>query len=157
MADGREAEHKSTLEVFVSYAKEDLSLVREIVEELKKPFGYALRFFIDDRSIDDGDDWRDKINDALDRADILLIVSTGHRRESHSFTGYEVGWFSNSKKFAPTRGSSNVRSFRSLSETGCPARSPIFRASWCRRRTCLIWRSNPAIYRLKGNSRRSPP
>lgn len=104
MADGREAEHKSTLEVFVSYAKEDLSLVREIVEELKKPFGYALRFFIDDRSIDDGDDWRDKINDALDRADILLIVSTGHRRESHSFTGYEVGWFSNSKKIRPNSG-----------------------------------------------------
>jgi len=105
MADGQEAaEHKSTLEVFVSYAKEDLSLVREIVEELKKPFGYALRFFIDDRSIDDGDDWRNKINDALDRADILLIVSTGHRRESHSFTGYEVGWFSNSKKNRPNSG-----------------------------------------------------
>lgn len=104
MADKREAEHKSTLEVFVSYAKEDLSLVREIVEELKKPFGYALRFFIDDRSIDNGDDWRNKIHDALDRADILLIVSTGHRRESHSFTGYEVGWFSNSKKIRPNSG-----------------------------------------------------
>ena len=105
MADEQEtAERKSSLEVFVSYAKEDLSLVREIVEELKKPFGYPLHFFIDDKSIDDGDDWRNKINDALDRADILLIISTGQRRESHSFTGYEVGWFSNSKKIRPTSG-----------------------------------------------------
>jgi hypothetical protein len=97
-------EKKSTLEVFVSYAREDLSLVREIADELKRPFGYPLHFFIDDRSIEDGDEWRNKINDALDRADILLIVSTGQRKESHSFTGYEVGWFSNSKKIRPTSG-----------------------------------------------------
>ena len=99
-ADGE----KSTLEVFVSYAREDLSLVREIAKELKTPFGYPLQFFIDERSIEDGDEWRNRINDALDRADILLIVSTGQRRESHSFTGYEVGWFSNSKRIRPTSG-----------------------------------------------------
>jgi hypothetical protein len=95
-------EQKSKIEVFVSYAKEDRQLVLEIAEALKKPFSpFQLHFFIDDRSIEEGDEWRDKINDALDAADILLIVATGQKKESHSFTGYEIGYFSKSVKARP--------------------------------------------------------
>jgi hypothetical protein len=97
-------EQKSKIEIFVSYAKEDLPLVREIAEELKKPFGLGLRFFIDERSIAEGDEWRAKINDALDGADMLFIVSTGQKRDSHSFTGYEIGYFSKSIRERPKTG-----------------------------------------------------
>jgi hypothetical protein len=97
-------EQKSKIEIFVSYAREDLPLVREIAEELKKPFGLGLHFFIDDRSTEYGDEWRDKINDALDGADMLFIVSTGQKRDSHSFTGYEIGYFSKSIRERPKAG-----------------------------------------------------
>ena len=97
-------EQKTKIEIFVSYAREDLPLVREIAEELKKPFGLGLRFFIDDRSIESGDEWRDKINDALDGADMLFIISTGRKRDSHSFTGYEIGYFSKSIRDRPKAG-----------------------------------------------------
>jgi hypothetical protein len=96
-----EAPRKTKLEVFISYAKEDASLVRDITDELKRPFSYLLNFFVDNRSIEDGDEWRKTINDRLESADILLIVSTGHKRESHDFPGFELGYFSRSIKERP--------------------------------------------------------
>jgi hypothetical protein len=90
---------KTRLEIFVSYAKEDAQFVRQIADELQKPFGMSLNFFVDKESIKQGDDWRKKINEKLDVADILLVVSTGQQRASHDFPGYEVGYFSGSKKY----------------------------------------------------------
>ena len=95
-------QHKTRLEVFVSYAKEDALLVRDIREELSKPFGLLLGFFVDTETIKDGDDWRAKINERLDSADILLIISTGQQRGSHDFPGFEVGYFSRSIKERPS-------------------------------------------------------
>jgi TIR domain len=92
---------RTTLDIFISYVKEDASLVHDIAEELKKPFGLLLRFFIDSRSLADGDDFKKEINDRLDKADILLIVSTGQRRDSHDFPGYEIGFFSHSIRGQP--------------------------------------------------------
>jgi hypothetical protein len=93
---------KTRLEVFVSYAKEDALLVRDITEELSKPFSFLLDFFVDKESIKDGDDWRATVNQRLDSADILLIIATGQQRESHDFPGFEVGYFSRSIKERPT-------------------------------------------------------
>jgi hypothetical protein len=93
---------KTRLEVFVSYAEEDAQLVNEITEELSKPFASLLKFFVDTDTIKDGDRWREKINERLDSADILLIISTGQLKESHDFPGFEVGYFSRSIKERPT-------------------------------------------------------
>jgi len=93
---------KTRLEVFISYAEEDALLVRDVKEVLSKPFAFLLNFFVDNEVIKDGDDWRKKINEQLDAADVLLIISTGQRRESHDFCGYEVGYFSRSIKERPT-------------------------------------------------------
>jgi len=98
----RETPRKSKLEVFISYAKEDALLVRAITDELKEPFRYLLNFFVDSRSIEDGDDWRETINNRLESADILLIISTGQERESHDFPGFELGYFSRSIKERPS-------------------------------------------------------
>jgi len=111
MADADKAEdQKSKLTIFVSYAREDYQLVSELAEELKDTFSLALNIFIDKRAIEGGDEWRLGINNALDEADILLIVYTGQKKESHSFTGYEIGYFSHSIKQRPMAGTVKRRS-----------------------------------------------
>jgi hypothetical protein len=39
-------------------------------------------------------DWRTRLEEALSDADVLLIVATGRQKLSHSYTGFEVGFFS---------------------------------------------------------------
>jgi TIR domain len=92
------AAHKSRLEVFVSYAREDALLVRDITDELREVFNLLLEFFVDNETIRQGSNWRQVINNHLDSADVLLIISTGQQRESYDFPGYEVGYFSRSIK-----------------------------------------------------------
>jgi hypothetical protein len=40
-----------------------------------------------------GSQWRTELEAALREADILLIIATGRSKPSHSYTGYEVGFF----------------------------------------------------------------
>jgi TIR domain len=87
----------SNLRVFISYATEDQPIADEFCKQLKGVFGidgmvhwtFAPQFGL-------GVDWRPTIEDALDKADILLVISTGQSKPSHSFTGFEVGFFRNS-------------------------------------------------------------
>src|ERR1700731_4150772 len=93
------------LEVFVSYAKEDAQLVNDLTDEISRVFNsFQVDFFVDKRAINDGDNFRTKIDDRLDSADILLIISTGRQKESHDFPGFEVGFFTHSLKARPTVG-----------------------------------------------------
>jgi hypothetical protein len=90
----------SRLHIFVSYADEDVSLARPIVAELRLVFNLYVRItFAPDIPL--GHNWRATLDDALDRADILLIVATGRQKPSHSFTGSEVGFFRNSQRHTP--------------------------------------------------------
>ena len=89
---------KARIQVFVSYAREDASLVRDITDELKQPFSFLLDFFVDSQTIRQGANWREVINDRLDSADVLLMISTGQPKESFEFPGYEIGYFSRSIK-----------------------------------------------------------
>jgi len=93
------------LKIFVSYAREDADLVKNIVSELTVPFGVVLLdFFVDTESIKAGDDWRKTINERLEQADILLIVATNLLKESYDFPGYEAGFFARSIMERPTAG-----------------------------------------------------
>jgi hypothetical protein len=51
-----------------------------------------------DSEIKLGTDWRIRLEEALSDADVLLIVATGRQKLSHSYTGYEVGFFSASRR-----------------------------------------------------------
>lgn len=85
------------LHVFISFASEDEPIADEFCKQLNQVFGVAgtVRLtFAPQFSL--GTDWRRKIEDDLDRADILLLISTGRSKPSHSFTGFEVGFFRNS-------------------------------------------------------------
>jgi len=89
------------LQIFISYATEDETLARAISDELRKAFGPTTLKVLIAAEFGLGTAWRQTIEDDLDSTDILLIVATGLQKLSHSFTGFEVGYFKGSKRFRP--------------------------------------------------------
>jgi hypothetical protein len=89
------------LQVFISYATEDESLARAISDELRKAFGPTILKVSIAAEFSLGSSWRQGLEDDLNSTDILLIVATGLQKLSHSFTGFEVGYFKGSKKYRP--------------------------------------------------------
>jgi TIR domain len=88
---------KNTLTIFMSYASEDAILAKGVQAELQKAFPFGVEVIVDTRAIKPGDDFKATIDRNLDRADILLILFTSQSKTSHSYTGYEVGFFNRSK------------------------------------------------------------
>src|SRR4051812_32929560 len=89
------------LQIFVSYASEDEQLASAINSELRRAFnpGVVRTTFAAEFQL--GSSWRDRIEEELSKTDILLVVATGRQKLSHSFTGFEVGYFRGSKKHEP--------------------------------------------------------
>ncbi|WP_316224873.1 MULTISPECIES: toll/interleukin-1 receptor domain-containing protein [unclassified Bradyrhizobium] len=88
------------LSIFISYASEDVPFAQAIRQRLKDAF----QFSIDITEMSQfglGLNYRDEIDQGLEAADILLIIATGRERPSHSFTGYEVGYFRKSMRGRP--------------------------------------------------------
>ena len=48
-----------------------------------------------------GAHWREQLKTELDTTDILLVVATGKQKISHSFAGFEVGYFDASVRHSP--------------------------------------------------------
>ena len=92
------------LQVFISYATEDENLARAISDELRKAFGPTILKVLIAAEFGLGTAWRQALEDDLNGTDILLIVATGLQKLSHSFTGFEVGYFKGSKKYRPQMG-----------------------------------------------------
>jgi TIR domain len=88
------------LVVFLSYATEDQQLATTIANKLSGAFGRALdlRYM---SKFELGVNFRTTIDQALDAADILLVIATGREKLSHTFTGYEVGYFRRSQQTRP--------------------------------------------------------
>ena len=82
------------LEIFISYASEDVALAlalnKELSEYLDSDFTHV---WIDIEGIRAGFDLNDQIKQQLDKTDILIVVYTGQHKESHGFTGLEIGYF----------------------------------------------------------------
>jgi hypothetical protein len=89
------------LQVFISYATEDEGLARAISDELRKAFGPTILKVSIAAEFGLGSAWRQGLEDDLNSTDILLIVATGLQKLSHTFTGFEVGYFKGSKKYQP--------------------------------------------------------
>lgn len=85
-----------TLNIFISYASEDAQFAQAIRQRLKDAFQFSIEI-TEMSQFGIGLDYRALIDQGLEAADILLIIATGRERPSHSFTGYEVGYFRNSK------------------------------------------------------------
>jgi hypothetical protein len=86
------------LQVFISYASEDAVLAQAINAELKTVFSPAIIKTTLDSELKLGADWRKRLEEELSAADVLLIVATGRQKFSHSYTGFEVGFFTASKR-----------------------------------------------------------
>jgi TIR domain len=88
--------------VFISYASKDKDLVNKIVNLLNETFPFApLSIFLDVSVIEAGGNYAEAIAQALDEADILLLIFTGRKKASHSWTGFEVGFFDRSVRQRP--------------------------------------------------------
>lgn len=94
MADGR-------LHLFLSYATEDRDLAITIAEELRRAFNPAVFKLTIDVDFKLGANWRSQLTADLDDTDVLLVVATGKQKASHSFTGFEVGYFDASIRHKP--------------------------------------------------------
>jgi TIR domain len=98
------AAHKNSepVTLFISYASEDKRLVDDITTLISDTFGMGSLVIRRDVDIKHGKDWVKSIDKALDEADILLVVFTDQMKSSHSYTGYEVGYFQRSIRETPT-------------------------------------------------------
>jgi hypothetical protein len=83
--------------IFISHASED----RELAELFRELLSNAFRSSFEVESMSQfllGVDWRKGIDKSLDDTDIFLIIATGREKLSHTFTGYEVGYFRSSQQ-----------------------------------------------------------
>jgi hypothetical protein len=83
------------LVIFISHASEDRQLADLFRDLLGSLFNYSIEVASMSR-FPLGSNWRASIDTSLDEADIFLIIATGREKLSHSFTGYEVGYFRSS-------------------------------------------------------------
>jgi hypothetical protein len=85
------------LMVFLSYVSEDQKFADCIAVRIANSFKRAVDLkYMSQFPL--GVNFRNLIDQALDGADILLVIATGHEKLSHSFTGYEVGYFRKSQQ-----------------------------------------------------------
>lgn len=92
------------LRIFISYASEDLKIAHSIARGLSEalPEGFA-EVCLDKWFLQAGEKFKKEIESKLERTDILVIVYTGLSKPSHSYTGWEVGFFEGVKRGDPSR------------------------------------------------------
>lgn len=92
------------LRVFISYASEDLKIAHSIARGLSEalPEGFA-EVCLDKWFLQAGEKFKKEIESKLERTDILIIVYTGMSKLSHSYTGWEVGFFEGVRRNDPSR------------------------------------------------------
>lgn len=83
------------LRMFISYASEDLQLANAIANGLRSSLGESpfAEVNFDRWSLQAGEQFKKQLAAKLEQSDILIIVYTGTEKHSHSFTGWEVGFF----------------------------------------------------------------
>lgn len=86
----------SRVGVFLSYVREDTDILQAVFpafEVIRQQTQQQLEIFYDKTSIDGGDIFDNIIQDALRKSDYLIILSSGAYKESHFYTGFELGYF----------------------------------------------------------------
>src|SRR5262245_29542751 len=81
------------LNVFTSYAREDQKITEALCGMLEDIFGEDIHVFYDKECLHAGEAIDEKIEEELKKADTMLVISTGVMRASHSWTGFELGYF----------------------------------------------------------------
>lgn len=100
-AEDPPASEPRTVNIFISYATEDKELAAAVENILRVTFAFASLEVWRDAEIKLGANWVSAIDGALDNADVLLVLFTERMKASHSYTGYEIGYFNKSKQQRP--------------------------------------------------------
>ena len=95
MADAADAETETT-HAFISYANQDRIIAEEVERQLTELAGKGkgrpfLKCFLDTKSIPPGQRYQPIIKSALEQADWLIVIFTGHQSV---YSGYEIGLYS---------------------------------------------------------------
>ncbi len=86
---------KPPYRIFISYASEDKAIASALHEALTTVYRQSQDLKVDlMKEFELGSQWRTQIDDSLTHTDLLLLVYTGQVKPSHSWTGYEIGFFS---------------------------------------------------------------
>lgn len=90
--------------IFISYASEDLPIAAAIGSCLKTALGdFFAEVNLDKWFLQPGIAFKKQIESKLQRTDVFIMVYTGAEKPSHSYTGWEVGYFDHVMETAPGR------------------------------------------------------
>jgi hypothetical protein len=89
------------LRIFISYASEDAALAESIANGLRDALGDFAEINFDRWSLIAGEEFKKQLAAKLAQSDILVIVYTGNKKQSHGFTGWEVGFFEGVMRASP--------------------------------------------------------
>jgi TIR domain len=82
------------LRIFISYAAEDRDIALAVGEALKGALHEDFaEINLDKWFMEAGVEFATQIRKKLEQTDIFIVIFTGMEKESHSFTGMEVGYF----------------------------------------------------------------
>jgi hypothetical protein len=88
-------EQAPKLTIFISYVHDDGTLSDALSNAIQDAFGPDIAVFLDKVSIQQGENIQASIRAHLEKADVLVVVSTGALQPSH-WAGYEIGYFQRS-------------------------------------------------------------
>jgi hypothetical protein len=80
--------------IFISYASEDLAIATAVASCFKTALpDFFAEVNIDKDFLEPGSAFQAQIESKLQSTDVLVIVYTGAEKRSHSYTGWEIGYF----------------------------------------------------------------
>jgi TIR domain len=92
------------LRLFISYASEDVGIALAIAKGLREALGDGFaEVSMDKWFLQAGDVFKKELEAKLEKTNELVIVYTGVDKQSHSYTGWEVGYFERGMKSHPER------------------------------------------------------
>jgi hypothetical protein len=90
--------------IFISYASEDLPIAAAIGTCLKIALGdFFAEVNLDKWFLQPGLAFKKQIESKLQKTDVFIIVYTGAEKQSHGYTGWEVGYFDHVMETSPGR------------------------------------------------------
>jgi hypothetical protein len=90
--------------IFISYASEDLPIAAAIGSCLRVALGdFFAEVNLDRWFLQPGLAFKKQIEAKLQKTDVLITVYTGTEKQSHSFTGWEVGYYDHVMQTVPGR------------------------------------------------------
>lgn len=103
-AGALESPQQRVFRIFISYASEDLCIANAIATCFKAALpDFFAEVNIDKKFLEPGSAFQTQIEAKLQETDIFILVYTGVEKRSHSFTGWEVGYFDRILRTDPRR------------------------------------------------------